>query len=126
MPLYAIAIVHTLGPTYMYGCNVNASKTWLITKNELYSEDVTTFTNTNVNISCEGQPHLGVALPTLTYREQFVIGKVEEWAKELKVLSVAGESQPHAALAAHTHGMTSYLAHTMPNISYHLQTLDTS
>ena len=53
--------------------------------------------------------------------------KVQQWSKELKLLSAIAITQPHDAFAAYTHGLASkwsYLCHTTPFISPHLKVLE--
>lgn len=90
-----------------FGYHVNASKTWLVTKPELLSEAEAIFGDTNVRITNEGRPHLGAPLGCPAYVNQFVTDKVRQWTDELKALSTISSSQPHAAFAALTHGMSS-------------------
>ena len=45
--------------------------------------------------------------------------KVTEWSTEVQLLAKLGESQPHAAYAALTHGLSSrwrYVFCTVPNV----------
>ena len=54
--------------------------------------------------------------------------KVQQWAGELEQLASIARSQPHAAHAAFTDGMTSkwtYLTRTMPGIGPNLSLLET-
>ena len=97
--------ISTIGPSYGY--YANAAKTWLVLKPDHLSEAVAAFEHTNVNITCEGRPYLGAAIGTPKYLNEFVTRKVDEWLKELKLLSAIAISQPHTAFAAYTHGMTS-------------------
>ena len=115
----------SMGPAYGY--HVNASKTWLVVKEPHHSAAISSFGNTQVNITTEGKPHLGAALGTQTYIDQYVIHKVQLWSSELKRLSSIATSQPHAAYAAFIHGMVSkwcYISRTIPNISHLLQPLE--
>ena len=67
----------------------------------------------------DGRPYLGAALGTEEYTQAFVASKVQQWGDELEQLAKIAHTQPHAAHAAFTHGMTSkwnYLSHTMPGI----------
>ena len=59
-----------------YGYHVNASKTWLITKGEHHAEAAALFQDTSVNITTDGKPHLGAALGTKSYVDDFVQNKV--------------------------------------------------
>ena len=73
-----------------------------------------------MQITREGQRHLGAALGSQTFVEAYVTSKVEEWVREVKQLAKIASSQPHAAYAALTHGLTSkwsYLLRTVPDIS---------
>ena len=115
----------SMGPAYGY--HVNASKTWLVVKEPHHSAAISSFGNTQVNITTEGKPHLGAALGTQTYIDQHVIHKVQLWSSDLKRLSSIATSQPHAAYAAFIDGMVSkwcYIARTIPNISHLLQPLE--
>ena len=113
------------GPTYGY--HPNASKTWLIVKEEKFEEATTAFEGTGVSITQEGKRHLGAALGTIKFIESYVKNKVSEWVHEIEVLSTFAATQPHAAYAAFTHGFTSrwtFLARTTPNIGNLLQPLE--
>ncbi len=53
--------------------------------------------------------------------------QVQQWSKELKLLSAIGTTQPHAAFAALTHGMTSkwpFFPRTVPHVSEQFQSLE--
>ena len=92
-------------PRLPYGYQVNATKTWLITKEQYYETASSTFSGTQVNITKEGKVHLGAALGTQEYIDQFVKRKVSEWCSEVEKLARIAETQPRAAYAAVTHGL---------------------
>ena len=118
--------INTLGPKFGYF--TNASKTWLVTKEDYLSAASAAFADTGVNVTSEGRPYLGAALGTEEYMKAFVADKVQQRAGELEQLATIARSQPHAAHAAFTHGMTSkwtYLTRTMPDIGPSLLPLDT-
>ena len=72
----------------------------------------------------EGRPHLGVPIGSSAYIDQFVAQKVQQWSKEVRLLSEICSTQPHAAL---THGFSSkwlYLTCTIPNVRHHRGSLD--
>ena len=118
--------INTLGPKFGYF--TNASKTWLVTKEDYLSAASAAFADTGVKVTSEGRPYLGAALGTEEYMKAFVADKVQQWAGELEQLATIARSQPHAAHAAFTHGMTSkwtYLTRTMPDIGPSLLPLDT-
>ena len=117
--------ISRLGPCFGY--NPNASKTWLVIKKEYESKAITIFGDTQVKITSEGRPHLGAPLGSPVYVSNFISEKVQQWSKELKLLSAIACSQPHAAYAAYTHGLTrkwSYFTRTVPTVSDHLKVLD--
>ena len=113
----------SLGPSYGYFAN--ASKTWLITKQQHLEAAQSCFLGTGVNIT--GRPYLGSPIGTDEYINSFVKNKVHQWSTELKTLANIATTQPHAAYAAYTHGLTSrwsYLSRTTPNISDELLSLE--
>ena len=80
------------------------------------------FENTNINISSDGRPHLGISLGTHQYAMSLSQKQVEQWSIELRTLSNIAEGQPHAVYAALMHGLSSkwsHLSRTIPHISYH-------
>ena len=110
-----------------FGYFVNPAKTWLVTRDTHQSPATSIFQNTGVNITVEGKPHLGGALGSTQFIETFVLQKVHIWKQELNQLVVCASTQPHAAFAAFTHGVTSkwlYTMRTIPNISHLLQPLE--
>ena len=87
----------------------------------------TLFQGTQVNITTHGRPHLGAALGSKEFVEQFVSDRVHRWTQELLTLSDIAKSQPHAAHAAFTHGFVhkfSFLCRTIPNIEGYLHPLE--
>ena len=76
----------------------------------------------------EGRPYLGTAIGTEEFVISYVKNRVAKWIKELDSLATIALSQPHAAHAAFTHGLSSmwsYLTHTIHGIGRLLQTLET-
>ena len=50
-----------------------------------------------VNITTEGQRHLGVIIGPQEFKDQYCREKVLAWKGELEALPEIGRSQPHAA-----------------------------
>jgi len=114
-----------IGPDFGY--YANATKSWLIVKEEHTARAAELFQGTDVQITNEGQRHLGAALGSRTFVETYVTGKVQEWVREIEQLAAIASSQPHAAYAALTHGLSSkwsYLSRTISNISDLFQPLE--
>ena len=110
-----------------YGYYPNASKTWLIVKEDQLEEARTLFDGTGVAITTNGRRHLGAVLGMCTFVEHYVQDKVTSWTHEVKQLSKTAATQPHAAYAAFTHGLSSkwtFLSRTVPDIQDLLKPLE--
>ena len=114
-----------MGPGYGYF--PNPSKTWLITKETCILDAKAAFKGTDINITSAGRPHLGAGLGTPAYTDQFVTERVDQWCDEVRLLSAIATTQPHAAFAAFTHGLSSkwsYLSRTIPDLGGHFLPLE--
>ena len=61
----------------------NSKKCWLVVKPEKEGRAKEMFAGTGINITTEGRKHLGAALGSQSYHEQYVGGKVEYLAGEV-------------------------------------------
>jgi len=98
-------LLEEIGP--LYGYFPNGSKTHLLVKPDAVERARLLFKGTGINISTEGKRYLGGGIGGTPFLKQFVGRKVQEWANELKTLSTFAKTQPHAAYAAFTHGLSS-------------------
>ena len=87
----------------------NAGKCWLVTKPDKEETARSIFEETAINITTEGRKHLGAALGSRSYLEQYVNGKVEEWVGQVTKLAEFALSQPQACYAAFTYGLKTSL-----------------
>ncbi len=113
----------------LFGYHPNASKTYLVVKEEHEESAKEAFTDTDVSITTHGKRHLGAAIGSKTFTEEYVRDKVQEWTKEIMNLAKVAPSQPHVAYTAYVHGLSSrwsYLLRTVPGIDYLLQPLETA
>ena len=98
----------------------NASKTYLVVKEEQESSAREHFAGTGVNITVMGKRHLRAAIGSRIFTKEYVCKKVNMWTDEIKKhLAEVATSQPQAAYTAFTHGLTShctYLLKTIPDI----------
>ena len=97
----------------------NAKKCWLITKPEREEAAKEVFGETMINITTEGQKHLGAALGSRSYLEEYVGEKVEDWVSQVTNLAAFASSQPQASYAAFTFGLRhrwTYFLRTLPDI----------
>ena len=72
-----------------------------------------------MHITIQGKRHLGAAIGARTFTEEYVSHKVQTWTEEIKRIAEVATSQPHAANAAFTHGLSSrwtYLLRTISDI----------
>ena len=86
------------------------------------------FANTGVQATSESRPYLGAAISTEEFVISYVKDRVANWTKELDSLATIALSQPHAAHATFTHGLSSmwsYLTRTINGIGPLLQPLET-
>ena len=77
------------------GFHVNAGKSWLIAKNDaVFNEASELFNGTSINITLDGQRHLGAVLGSNQFRSQYTTDLVSTWCREMERLSELAESQP--------------------------------
>ena len=93
------------GPSFGY--HPNASKTYLVVKQEYEESAKEAFTDTYVHTTTHGKRHLGAALGSKTFTEEYVKDKVQGWTKDIMKLAEVALSQPHAAYTAYVHGLSS-------------------
>ena len=120
------SLLSSQGPKFGYFAN--ATKTWLVTKGKFLTAARATFADTGIEITSEGRPYLGAAIGTEEFVPSHVKGRVTEWTKELENLVTIALTQPHAAHAAFTHGLSSkwlFLARSIHAIGPLLQSLET-
>ena len=69
-----------------------------------------------VNITTEGQRHLGAVIASQEYKDQCCEEKVWAWKDEIERLSEIAKSKPHAAYIAFTKGYKSKFTYFMRTI----------
>ena len=92
---------------HLLGYDVNPSKTWLFVRDEHLQEAHDLFGSTGINITTEGRPVLGTPCGREEYCRSFCSSKVEQWVSKVSKLARFTKTQPHAAHAAFTHGLSS-------------------
>ena len=104
------------------------SKTYLILKNpELVMNAKRLFDNDGVNITTEGHRHIGAALGSQSFKEEYVKKKVECWVKDINNLAEIAQEEPQAALSAFNVGLSkrwTFLQRTVHDISKLFQPLE--
>ena len=73
-----------------------------------------------------GQRHLGAAVGSTEFIAAYLNGKVASWVAQVDRLAAIAATQPHAAYATIIFGLQhrwTFLQHTMPTASEHMQLL---
>ena len=85
------------------------------------------FRDTAINVTIEGHKHLGEALGSRSFLQEFVGEKVDEWVNEVTKLADFAISQPQACYAAITFGLRhrwTYFLRTLRDIAELLEPLE--
>ena len=86
----------------------NASKTYLIVKQEHVELAKTQFVDTDMAITTFGKQHLGATLGSKTFTEEYVNKKVQKWTTDIINLAGVATTQPYAAYAAYINGLSNH------------------
>ena len=97
--------LNLIGP--QFGCFPNELQTTLVVKPDNRQKAEEVFPDTNLQISSEGKRHLGGCLGVDLFITHFVQSTVSTWVEEVQRLAKIAKSQPQAAFAALTHGLSS-------------------
>ena len=88
-----------------FGIFPNAKKCWVVVKLEKEEAAKDLFGQVSINISTQGQKHLGAALGSRSYFEEYVSEKVDDWVGQVVKLAEFAATQPQARYAAYTFGL---------------------
>ena len=105
----------------------NAKKCWLIIKPEREQAAREVFRDTAINVTTEGHKHLGAALGSRSFLEEYDGERVDEWVNEVTKLADFAISQPQACYAAFTFGLRhrwTYFLRTLRDIAELLEPLE--
>jgi len=111
----------------VYGYYPNPSKTHLIVKEQFLQKANEVFAGTGINVTTNGQRHLGAAIGKRSSVEEYVKMKVSQWTTEVRQLADIAKTQPQAAYSAYVHGLSSrwiFLSLTILNISHLLEPVE--
>ena len=100
----------------LYGYIVNGSKSWLIVKSENDAARANEIFGDLVNITTEGQRHLGAALGSKGFKDTYCSKKVENWTNQMKVLTEIAKTQPQSAYVGFTKGFVSKFTYFLSTI----------
>ena len=118
-------VLNSLGP--VFGYFPNPKKCWIISKPDKEASVKEVFKDTAVNVTVEGQKHLGAVIGSREYLEEYVSEKVTNWVSEITKLAEFALSQPQACYAAYTFGLKhrwTYFLRTLSDIQELLEPLE--
>ena len=118
-------MVQTFGPDIGYF--PNAKKCWIIAKPEKKALVREAFEDTVINVTVEGQTHLGAVIGSRDYLQDYVNEKVTSWVNEVAQLAEFARAQPQASYANYTFGLKhrlTYFLTTLPDIQDFLEPLE--
>lgn len=104
-----------------YGYFPLATKTILIVKEQFKDKAIEIFGDCGVKITTEGERHMGAAVGSLTFKEEYVSKKVAKWVEDIQELTSIAQDEPQAALSSFTKAIShrwTYIQRTIPNISH--------
>ena len=92
-----------LGPFIRF-C-VSTTKTWLIVKDHELQKLFRIFAGAGIKITSDGRRHLWEVIGTNENKNKFIDEKIDEWCKEIEILSTIAATEPHAAFAGFISGL---------------------
>ena len=110
-----------------YGYHLNPTKSILLVKPGRYHEALDLFANTGVQERMDGCRHLGAALGTAPFVEEYLADRVSGFLGQVNKLCGFAESQPQAAYHALVNGLQSkwtFLCRTVEGAAEALKPLD--
>ena len=115
----------TQGPHFGYF--PQPKKSWLIVKEHNLADAVESFRGSNIQITTEGERHLGAVIGSEGYKERYCKTLVEKWTEELSLLAQIAVTQPQAAYACYISGYQhkfTYFIRTIPGFERYLQPIE--
>ena len=111
----------------MVGYYSKASKSWLVAKEVAAEEAKRLFNGTGIQIITDGRRLLGAAVGTKEFEEELTKSNISTLVQQVTRLAEVAQTQPQAAHAAFTHGLTgkwTFLTRTISSTKEHLQPLE--
>ena len=99
-----------------------SSKSWLIVKENMMEKTKQLFKNSGIKITSSGKRYFGAVLCSTDFRRSFVSNIVENWTKEIKLLSDIAKSD-----STFVHGIKhkfNYIMRTISDIKCYLVPLE--
>ena len=68
-----------------FGYFPKGSKSWIIVREKPKELAQTIFDNTEINITTDGQRHLGAVIGTKNFKQSYTKEKINQWIQELRI-----------------------------------------
>ena len=104
-----------LGPSFGYF--PNPAKTYLIVKPDKLADAHEIFEGTNIQITVDGERHLGAVIGSEDFKFKYVSSKVAGWVDMVHRLSDIAITEPHAAYSVFVHQLQHSWQFTLRTIS---------
>ena len=112
--------LNKIGPKFGY--YPKASKSVLILKDQsLLPQALHLFAGCNIQITCDGERHLGAVVGTEDFKYKYVTEKVNKWVQDVKSMAKVAQEEPQAALSAYTKSICHrwvFVQRTVPKIKH--------
>ena len=115
------------GPAYGYF--PLASKTILIVKPEYKQLADNIFEGSGVQITSEGERHMGAVIGSENFKELYVTKKVTKWVEDVEELASIAQDEPQAVYSSFTKAIChrwTYVQRTIPDIDNFFRPLETA
>ena len=96
----------------------------LLVKPAFYQEAGDAFTGTGITIIHDGTTYLGSAIGNKNFTDQFIKDKIAAWTDEVLHLAAIATTEPHAAYAVLTHGLSSKWTYTLRTLNVVVESLE--
>ena len=110
-----------------FGYFPEATKSWIIVKEQYEDLAREVFGGTGVKITNKGKRHLGAVIGSNSYRTSYVEEKIDKLINQVKILSKIAKIEPQAAYTCFFTGLkhkSNYIMRTIPGIEDQLKRLD--
>ena len=98
------------------GYHPNATKSCLIVKENIKQRAETLFSDTELNITTEGEKYLGAVIGSAEFRKCYINNLVDKWRNELQELTKIAKTEPHSAYTNFVHSLNHKWHYSMRTI----------
>ena len=101
----------------------------MIVKEQHYNKTVDAFVGSELKVTSEGKRHLGAVIGSEAFKVSYTTSLLDDWIKQLKLLSILAQSQPQSAYSVFVGGFKGKLTNfnfmrIMPSLGELLKPLE--